>query len=86
MVKVANEVRDWLLGGVDCNNANESVCELFLTRRLVKWTSRIVVYKNSNMTLETTINAFRLCVHHNKCKVFIGMRVADPKTASSNYY
>ena len=73
LVKVANALRDALLGVDRLDNATDPVGEPFSTRTLVKWCSRIVGYKKSKTLLQTFYKAFLNGVSMEEHEIIIGM-------------
>ena len=73
MVKVANALRDALLGTDRRESSDDPVGEPFSTRSLVKWASRIIAYKHSKTLLETFHKAFLNGVSQKDHETIIGM-------------
>lgn len=73
LVKVANALRDALLGVDRLDDATDPVGEPFSTRTLVKWCSRIVGYKKSKTLLQTFYKAFLNGVSIEEHEIIIGM-------------
>ena len=73
MVKLANALRDALLGVDRLDNAQDPVGEPFSTRTLVKWCSRVVGYRKSKTLLQAFYKAFLNGVSSDDHEIIIGI-------------
>jgi cobaltochelatase CobS len=73
MVRIANVLRDALLGVDRRDSSSDPIGEPFSTRTLVKWAARIVGYKHSKTLLETFHKAYLNGVSEKDHQSIIGM-------------
>lgn len=73
MVKVANALRDALLGVDRLDDADDPIGEPFSTRTLVKWGSRVVGYSKSKSMLETFQKVYLNGVPRDEHEIIIGI-------------